>query len=87
MSNKYDYFERAGEARLYRMPAGQSSPVEFVCGSEWEPSSHDTRDSFLGDPQLIGQISVDRAREISNGAPIDENPVRPRYYWCGHWRA
>lgn len=84
---KYDYFERNGAARLYRVPRGQQQPVQCVMGSApegyWNVSgSYLTRDALLNCPQVKGIVSAERAKEISDGAPVDV-ASGPRYFYNG----
>lgn len=73
---KYDYFERqSGAARLYRIPRGQQGPVEFVCGGEWINSGSFGSKLTLRGEGLTSQVNAARAREISDGAPIDFKPT------------
>lgn len=77
---KYDYFERDGAARLYRIPQGQQEPVEFVCGGGWHSSVSFVSKRYLRAEGLTSQVNAARARKISEGAPVDIEPS-VRYFY------
>jgi len=74
---RYDYFERNGCANLYRVPAEQQTPLEYVISGCWDYSAFGNRDALLAEGRSK-PITAQRASEISAGAPVE----LPGYdYW------